>query len=124
MNRGDVGKQERQSASEVAILKEASDTRTMQRSRNLEWTLKRISRMIVWNTMQYAEQPRDISYEEADAIVAIQMLEMFENQKEKFLAHLPAASNRDRGLTESSEAAPLADGRNQQFSDYMVKWRI
>jgi hypothetical protein len=66
----------------------------------------------------------NMSYEEAEAIVAIQMLEMFENQKEKFLAHLPTASDRDHGLTESSEAAPLADGRNQQFSAFMVKWRI
>lgn len=64
VNRGNVGKQERQSASEVAILKEASDTRTMQRSRNLEWSLKRIEWMLASNTMQYAEQPRDISYED------------------------------------------------------------
>jgi hypothetical protein len=66
----------------------------------------------------------DMSYEEAEAIVAIEMLEMFENQKEKFLAHLPTASDRDRRLTESTGAAPPADDLNQQFSAFMVKWRM
>jgi hypothetical protein len=64
----------------------------------------------------------DMSYEEAEAIVAIQMLKMFENRKEKFLVHLPTAS--DRGLTESTEAEPPADDLNQQFSAFMVKWRV
>lgn len=64
VSRGQVGKQERQSASEVAMLKEASDIPTMQRSRNLEWTMKRILRRLLGLAMQYGEEPKQMSYAE------------------------------------------------------------
>lgn len=64
ITRGQVGKQERQSASEVAMLMESSNTRTRQRVRNLEWTLKRLYYLILRNIMQYYEEPRDLSYAE------------------------------------------------------------
>lgn len=64
ITRGQVGKQERQSASEVAMLMESSNTRTRQRVRNLEWALKRLYYLILRNIMQYYDQPRDLSYAE------------------------------------------------------------
>jgi hypothetical protein len=64
VTKGQVGKQERQSASEIAILLESSHTRTRQRVRNLEWSLKRIYYMILRLTMQHYETPRTVSYEE------------------------------------------------------------
>lgn len=64
VNRGMVGKNERQSASEVAMLKEAGDTRTMQRVRNFEWTIKRVSYLILRLAMQYFKKEEQVSYEE------------------------------------------------------------
>ena len=66
----------------------------------------------------------DMSYEEVEAIVAIKILELFQNQKEKFLAHLPTVSTRNRESTGSTASKPTANGMNQQFSAFMVKWRI
>lgn len=62
VNRGMVGKKERQSASELAMLKEASDTRTMQRVRNLEWTLRRLFKIVLSLVQQYYNEPRSLSY--------------------------------------------------------------
>ncbi len=59
----------------------------------------------------------EMSYEETEAIVAVELLEMFVNHKDKFLAHLPAAANRERG-------SPLAGSGDQHFSASMVQWKI
>ena len=67
--RGMVGKKERQPATETAILKEAADTRVMQRSRNLEWTIKRLFKMILQLVMQYQDEPKQMSYQEGDGRV-------------------------------------------------------
>lgn len=64
VTKGQVGKQERQSASEIAILLESSHTRTRQRVRNLEWSLKRIYYMILRLVIQHYETPRTVSYED------------------------------------------------------------
>lgn len=64
VTKGQVGKQERQSASEIAILLESSHTRTRQRVRNLEWSLKRIYYMLLRLVIQHYETPRSVSYEE------------------------------------------------------------
>lgn len=64
VTKGQVGKQERQSASEIAILLESSHTRTRQRVRNLEWSLKRICYMLLRLVMQHYNEPRTVNYEE------------------------------------------------------------
>jgi len=64
VTKGQVGKQERQSASEIAILLESSHTRTRQRVRNLEWSLKRVFYMLLRLALQHYETPRTFSYEE------------------------------------------------------------
>jgi len=64
VTKGQVGKQERQSASEIAILLESSHTRTRQRVRNLEWSLKRICYMLLRLAQQHYVEPKTISYEE------------------------------------------------------------
>ena len=66
----------------------------------------------------------DMSYEDTEAIVAVQIFEMFENQPEKFFAHLPTASAEGRKLIESASAETLADDLNPQLLGSMVKWRI
>ena len=60
--RGMVGKKERQPATETAILKEAADTRVMQRSRNLEWSLKHLFKMLLSLVMQHQSEPLQMSY--------------------------------------------------------------
>lgn len=64
VTKGQVGKQERQSASEIAILLESSHTRTRQRVRNLEWSLKRVYYMLLRLVLQHYSMPRTVNYEE------------------------------------------------------------
>lgn len=66
ITRGDVGKQERQSASEIAMLMENANTRTRQRVRNLEWSLKRVYYLLLRNVMQYYTEPQSMSYSTGD----------------------------------------------------------
>jgi len=60
ISKGSAAKKERQSASEVAILVESSHTRTRQKVRNLEWTLKRVGYLLVNLMQQYYTEPRTI----------------------------------------------------------------
>jgi hypothetical protein len=66
----------------------------------------------------------DISYEETEAIVALQILEMFENHPEKFFAHLPTASAGDRKLVQSADAETLAGDMKPKNLAIMVEWRM
>lgn len=58
MSKGMVSKKQRQSASEISALMETSYTRTRQRVRNLEWTIKRIFTLIVEIMQQYYTEVR------------------------------------------------------------------
>ena len=66
--KGNVGKQERQSASEIAILLESSHTRIRQKVRNLEWALKRAYYLIIRNIQQYWNKPKQMSWQETDGV--------------------------------------------------------
>ena len=66
VTKGQVGKQERQSASEVAILLESSHTRVRQKVRNLEWALKRAYYLILRNIQQYWTEPKQMVWQESD----------------------------------------------------------
>lgn len=68
VTKGQVGKQERQSASELAILLESSHTRVRQKVRNLEWFLKRAYYLILRNIQQYWSTPKQMSWQEADGV--------------------------------------------------------
>jgi hypothetical protein len=63
ISKGRVTKKERQSASEIQSLIETSHTRTRQRVRNLEWSLKRLFRLALEIMMQFyiEETPRKYS---------------------------------------------------------------
>lgn len=63
ISKGRVTKKERQSASEIQSLIETSHTRTRQRVRNLEWSLKRVFRLVLELMMQFynEETPRTYS---------------------------------------------------------------
>ena len=69
VSKGQIGKKERQSASELAILLETSHTRTRQRVRNHEWALKRVSYLFVRLQQQYYTEPRSIHWHEDNNIL-------------------------------------------------------
>lgn len=58
--KGEAGKKQRQSASEIAILLESSHARIRQKVRNLEHSLKRISYLMVKLMQQYYTEPQMI----------------------------------------------------------------
>ena len=61
ISKGMASKKQRQSASEVSILIESSYTRTRQRVRNLEATLKRAAYLMIELMQQYYSEPRTFS---------------------------------------------------------------
>ena len=62
ISKGRVTKKERQSASEIQSLIETSHTRTRQRVRNLEWSLKRLFKLCIELMMQYYIEPEPRTY--------------------------------------------------------------
>jgi hypothetical protein len=68
ITKGTVGKKSRQSASEISVLIESSYTRTRQRVRNLEWTIKRILTLIIELMQQYYIEPRPYQWREDDEV--------------------------------------------------------
>lgn len=68
VTKGVVGKKSRQSASEVSILIESSYTRTRQRVRNLEWSIKRILTLILELMQQYYVEPRPFQTKKDDQV--------------------------------------------------------
>jgi len=74
ISKGEASKKERQSASEVAILMESSHTRTRQKVRNLEWTLKRVGYMLVKLMQQYYTEPRTIYTTDSEGMINYHVL--------------------------------------------------
>jgi hypothetical protein len=62
ISKGRVTKKERQSASEIQSLIETSHTRTRQRVRNLEWSLKRLFKLVLEMMMQFYIEPNPRTY--------------------------------------------------------------
>lgn len=69
VSQGVAAKKQRQSASEIAVLVESSYTRTRQRVRNLEWSLKRVCWLLVNLMQQYYSKPRNINFHNGDQFV-------------------------------------------------------
>jgi hypothetical protein len=69
VSQGVAAKKQRQSASEIAVLVESSYTRTRQRVRNLEWSLKRVCWLLVNLMQQYYDNPRSINFHNGDQFV-------------------------------------------------------
>jgi hypothetical protein len=73
VSKGIVSKKQEQSASEIAILVESSYTRTRQRVRNLEWSLKRVLWMLISLMQQYYNEPRTYHVKKNDEIMTDQI---------------------------------------------------
>lgn len=74
ISKGTASKKERQSASEVAILVESSHTRTRQKVRNLEWTLKRVGYLLVSLMQQYYTEPRTQYTKDSEGVINYHVL--------------------------------------------------
>jgi len=107
--RGQVGKQERQSASEIAMLKEASDIPTMQRTRNLEWSLKRVDYILLRLMMQHNVEPKEMSYEERGERVYSTYGNSYA-QADEIMQPTPMAA----GAQEAKDAGKPMVGRNEK----------
>lgn len=122
VTRGQVGKQERQSASEISILLESSSTRTRQRIRNLEWTLKRMYYLILRTVMQYYTRPETMPIQETEG-VAYQTYGNSKAQANDIMKpqELPERIQRikEEGLPITSEEdQKLLDQHKQELDDY------
>jgi len=68
ITKGQIGKKSRQSASEVSILVESSYTRTRQRVRNTEWSLRRLLTVFIHLMQQYYTEPRPFSSRQDEGV--------------------------------------------------------
>ncbi len=64
VSKGMAVKKQRQTASEVSVLIESSYTRTRQRVRNLEWSIKRLAYLSISLMQQFYDEPREFNFRE------------------------------------------------------------
>lgn len=69
ITKGMAEKKQRQSAQEIATLVETAYTRTRQRVRNLEWSIKRLCYLMVCMMQQYYSEIRPFNYQREDNVV-------------------------------------------------------
>lgn len=68
ITKGMVTKKQRQSAHEISALVETAYTRTRQRVRNLEWTIKRVFQIIIELMQQFYTETRTMSIKQDDGV--------------------------------------------------------
>ena len=116
--KGLAAKKERQSASELAILAEASNTRTRLKIRFLEWTIKRISYLLVRNMQQYYVEPQMIHDIRDDGVDYLE----FSSQKKAMLDNMisPEVLAKFAGK-EPGEVDNLVEAdEKEQYADYLA----
>lgn len=68
VSKGMAVKKQRQTASEVSVLIESSYTRTRQRVRNLEWSIKRLTYLSISLMQQFYDEERDFNFREDNTL--------------------------------------------------------
>ena len=68
VSKGMAVKKQRQTASEVSVLIESSYTRTRQRVRNLEWSVKRLTYLAISLMQQFYDEPREFNFREDNTL--------------------------------------------------------
>lgn len=114
ISKGAASKRERQSASEVAIQYEAAQTRTRQRIRNNEWSLKRAAYLWVHLMQQYYTEPHDFNFVEPS--MGGRVYDKVDNTRQT--AEATILSN----MSETGQANPqgkLSAEDKQVYGDYM-----
>ena len=117
VSKGEASKKERQSASEVAILIESSHTRTRQKVRNLEWTLKRVGYLIVKLMMQYYTEPRTIYTKDSENNINYETLGNSLAQAIETIGPSPEAMAKGEGLSPEDRRKELEPNDAQDFED-------
>lgn len=109
MTKGTAAKKQRQSASEISVLIESSYTRTRQRVRNHEQSLKRLLTLIIELAQQFYDEPRQYSWKEDNGV----QFASFSNNKVDALrrAQPPAVA---AGVPEEE----MDPEEHQQLADY------
>ena len=128
VTKGQVGKQERQSASELAILLESSHTRVRQKVRNLEWFLKRAYYLLLRNIQQYWIKPKQMSWQETDGVAystygnskaqADDLMKPKEPMKSSVKGENWLSLKRDKGLPLSEHEEAAWQRYEQEWNDY------
>jgi len=119
VTKGKVGKQERQSASEIAILLESSHTRTRQRVRNLEHALKRVFYLILRNVQQYYTKPETMSFKESSGI-GYQVYGNSKAQANDIMQPQPLSQNVQQ---QQKDGLPLVDPEDiEDYQRYQREW--
>lgn len=120
VSKGHVGKQERQSASELAILLESSQTRIRGMVRRLERTIERMFYRLVRNMMQYYTKPRWMRWKETDgqeyAMYGNSFAQAKDMMKPKELPPLLQARV-DKGVPLDESEQKLVDQYLQEYQD-------
>ena len=130
ITKGKVGKQERQSASEVAILLESSHTRVRQKVRNLEEFLKDATYLILRNIQQYWTEPKQMVWQESDGAdyatygnskaQAADMIKPREPLKSSAKGEGWLEKKMDEGLPLSEYEQKAWDRYNAEYNDYLA----
>jgi hypothetical protein len=120
VSRGQTGKKERQSAAEVGILYESSHTRTRQRVRNLEWSLKRICYLWIMLMQQYYDEERTIHYKE-DGKVFYESIDNTVGGAEKTLR--PNQEIMERAEINLNQLSPEERTAYQDYMEFMKKFK-
>lgn len=113
ISKGQATKRERQSASEVAMMMESSHTRTRQKVRNLERTIKRIAYLLVRNMQQYWVEERNIHWEEKGGMNHL----AFASSKEYALDIMSPGQEVMDAYADNQQAMIHPDQR-QEYEDY------
>jgi hypothetical protein len=109
-SKGMTSKKQRQSAHEITALLETSYTRTRQRVRNLEATIKRIFTLVVELMQQFYDKPREFSLRNGN-----NENEWYDIQNTKEYAERTMKPEREPGQGETDEEEMLL---KQQWEDY------
>ena len=120
--KGIASKKERQSASELAILAEAGNTRTRLKIRFLEWTIRRISYLLVRLMQQYYVDPRMVVVPEDESTSYLR----FSSTKDTVVKTIISPEVRDKieGKLAEEIAPLLNDDEKEQYADYVDFCRV
>lgn len=120
VSKGIASKKQRQSASEIAVLVESSYTRTRQRVRNLEWSLKRVVWMLVSMMQQNYSETRTYHTRENDSVVTDQISNT--NAFASSMVASPETLNKAQGNMAAVQAGQpqqsLSPAETQEYEDF------
>ncbi|MFA5376773.1 MAG: hypothetical protein WC455_13575 [Dehalococcoidia bacterium] len=115
VSKGIASKKQRQSASEIAILVESSYTRTRQRVRNLEWSLKRVCWLLVRLMQQYYDEDRPFHNKKDDEV----MFDNVSNKRDFAVNRIVSPQTMLKGQQkEEGQEVQMNEKEQEEYEDY------